>query len=134
MRFTLHSTYVNDLKEENPFCNVLLLWDTQKNINEFMKKQPPDVFYKKTIFKNFAIFTEKHLCWSLSQHGRFPVNIAKFLETPILENIRESMFVGCEGAGGWGRGWRRSRVIRCAWPLPRSFWVLCPFYISEKLF
>ena len=69
-----------------------------------MKKQPPDVFYKKTIFKNFAIFTEKHLCWSLSQHGRFPVNIAKFLETPILENIRESMFVGCEGGGGGGGG------------------------------
>ena len=23
------------------------------------------VFYKKAVLKNFAIFTEKHLCWSL---------------------------------------------------------------------
>ena len=30
-----------------------------------MKKQPPDVFYKKTVLKNFAKFTEKHLCQSL---------------------------------------------------------------------
>ena len=51
-----------------------------------MQKQPLEVFCKKNIFKNFAIFTEKHLCWSLFfnfikkklQHGCFPVNIVKF--------------------------------------------------------
>ena len=29
-----------------------------------MQKQPPEVFYKKAVFKKLAIFTEKHLCWS----------------------------------------------------------------------
>ena len=29
------------------------------------QKQPPEVIYKKAVFKNFAIFTVKHLCWSL---------------------------------------------------------------------
>ena len=60
------------------------------------QKQPPEVFYKKKL-KNFAIFTGKHLCLSLFnkvflikkrlQHKCFPVNIVKFLRTPILKNI-----------------------------------------------
>ena len=29
------------------------------------QKQPPEVFYKKPILKNFAIFTGKYLCWIL---------------------------------------------------------------------
>ena len=29
------------------------------------QKQPPEVFYKKAIIKNFGIFSGKHLCWSL---------------------------------------------------------------------
>ena len=32
---------------------------------EQLKKQPPEVFYKKSCFKNFAVFTGKHLYWSL---------------------------------------------------------------------
>ena len=28
-------------------------------------KQPPEVFYKKAVLKCFAIFTGKHLCWTL---------------------------------------------------------------------
>ena len=31
----------------------------------YQRKQPPEVFYKKAILKNFVIFTGKHLCWSL---------------------------------------------------------------------
>ena len=27
-----------------------------------MQKQPPEVFYKKTVVKKLAIFTEKNLC------------------------------------------------------------------------
>ena len=30
-----------------------------------MQKHPAEVFYKKAVRKNFAIFTGKHLCWSL---------------------------------------------------------------------
>ena len=32
-----------------------------------VQKHPPEVFYKKVVFKNFAIVTEKHLCWSLQK-------------------------------------------------------------------
>ena len=30
-----------------------------------IRKQPPEVFYKKAALKGFAIFTGKHLCGSL---------------------------------------------------------------------
>ena len=62
-------------------------------------KQPPEVFRKNGVLKNFAMFTRKDLCWSLFgvfevnfikkrlQHRYFPVNITKFLRTPISENI-----------------------------------------------
>ena len=30
-----------------------------------LQMQPPEVLYKKTVLKNFAIFTGKHLCRSL---------------------------------------------------------------------
>ena len=66
------------------------------------------VFYKKTVLDNFAILTEKCLCWCLFlnknaglqacnfikkrlQHRCFLVNIAKFLRTPILKNICEQL-------------------------------------------
>ena len=45
----------------------------------------------KVVLKTFAIFTGKHLCWSLFwrlQHRYFPVNTVNFLRTsPILKNI-----------------------------------------------
>ena len=67
-------------------------------------------FIKKAVLKNFAIFTGKHLCWSLfliqlrvfrsvtllkrnSQHRCFPVNIAKFLRTPFFRNIWEQLLL-----------------------------------------
>ena len=69
----------------------------------FLQKQAPEVFYKKTVLKNFAIFT-KHLCWSLFliklqaskkrlQHRGFPVNNVIFLRTPILKNICERLLL-----------------------------------------
>ena len=62
------------------------------------KKQPFTVFFRIGVLKNFAIFTEKHLCWSLflinllatllkrdSNAGRyFPVNVAQFLRTAFF--------------------------------------------------
>ena len=73
------------------------------------QKQPPEVFYKKAVFKNFAIFTGKHLCWSLfliklqalwrgtlfkkrHQHRCFPINIAKFLRTPFWRTFANGCF------------------------------------------
>ena len=32
---------------------------------EDFHRQPPEVFFKKAVLKNFAILTGKHLCWSL---------------------------------------------------------------------
>ena len=58
-----------------------------------LEKQPPEVFYKKAILKNLAIFTGKHLCWSLFLISFFQkkdsntMNVAKFLRTSILKNI-----------------------------------------------
>ena len=70
------------------------------------QKQPSEVFCKKSVLKNFAKFTEKHLCQSLFfnkvaglrpatllkkrlWHRCFSVNFAKFLRTPFLtEHLR----------------------------------------------
>ena len=59
---------------------------------ENFQKQPPEVFYKKGVLKNFSKFTGKHLCQSLffnkvSKVKRdwrrcFPLNFEKFLRTP----------------------------------------------------
>ena len=38
--------------------HVLLSYD-------FLQKQPPEVFCKKDVLRNFAKFTGKHLCQSL---------------------------------------------------------------------
>ena len=35
----------------------------ENNLN--VQKQPLEVFYKKAALKNFAIFIEERLCWSL---------------------------------------------------------------------
>ena len=56
------------------------------------QKQPPKLLYKKFVLKNFAKFTGKHLCQSVSAtllKARlwcrcFPVVFAKFLRTPIF--------------------------------------------------
>ena len=53
---------------------------------------------KKAVLKNFAIFIGKNLSWSLFliklfQHRIFPVNIVKFLRTPILKNICERLLL-----------------------------------------
>ena len=43
---------------------------------KIMQKQPPEMFYKKAIFRNFVTFAGKHPYWRL-----FLIqNIAKFLE------------------------------------------------------
>ena len=39
--------------------------DTDDSQERQGEKQPPEVFYKKAVLSNFAIFTGKHLCRSL---------------------------------------------------------------------
>ena len=59
------------------------------------------IFFKTGVIKNFAIFTGKYLCGSLFllvssqkrlQHRCFPVNIAKFLGIPFLQNTSSGCF------------------------------------------
>ena len=67
------------------------------------QKQPPEVFFKRWVLKTFVKFKWKYLCQSLFfnkvagfgpatllkkrlWHRCFPVNFAKFLETPFLLN------------------------------------------------
>ena len=80
---------------------LMLSWECTNSLKQL--KQPPEVFRKKGVLKNFTIFTGKHLCWSLFgvfgvnfikkrlQHIYFPVNITKFLRTPILKNVWERL-------------------------------------------
>ena len=66
-----------------------------------IEKQPPEVFCKKGVSKNFTKFTGKHLCQSLFLnkvadlrpetllrkrlwHRCFPVNFANFLRIPFI--------------------------------------------------
>ena len=72
-----------------------------------VQKQPPEVI---GVLKNFTKFTGKHLCHSLSfnkvtclrpatlskkrlWHSCFPVNFAKFLKTPFLQNNSERVLL-----------------------------------------
>ena len=65
----------------------------------FILKQPPEVFCKKRVPKNFGKLTGKHLCWGLffnkgaglpvtllkkrPRRNCFSVNFATFLRTPF---------------------------------------------------
>ena len=96
---TLTSYYIqiNDIKHPP----LMFSWEC----TDFSKqhKQAPEVLHKKGVLKNFAIFTRKHLRWSVFgvfrvnfikkrlQHRYFPLNITKFLRTPILKNIWERL-------------------------------------------
>ena len=70
----------------------------------------PDVFCKKCVLRNFAKLTRKHLCQSLffdkvaglrpatllkkrAWRRCFPVNFAKFLRTPFLQNTSGRLLI-----------------------------------------
>ena len=44
---------------------VVYLDDSSDTNETVLRNQPPKVFHKKVVLKNFAVFTGKHLCWSL---------------------------------------------------------------------
>ena len=74
-----------------------------------LQKHSSEVFYKKAVLKNFAMFMGKYLYWSLLlpkfqafrpallkkrlQHRCFPVNSATFLRTLNLKNICERLLL-----------------------------------------
>ena len=75
-----------------------------------IKKEPPELLSKKCVLKNFAKFTGKHLCRSLSlnkvpslwpetflktrlRQRYFSVNFVKILKTPFLQNSPRELFL-----------------------------------------
>ena len=97
---------------QSSFCYVLNFTVVKSNPKisiiyheiKISERYTEQVFYKKAVLKNFAIFTEKHLRWSLFLNKNaglqswnfikkvFPVNIIKLLGTPVLKNICERLF------------------------------------------
>ena len=65
-----------------------------KKSNVRVEKQPPEVFYKKKgVLKNFQQNSQETTCARASfllkkrlWHRCFPVNFAKFVRTPFLQN------------------------------------------------
>ena len=64
--------------------SLMFSWE----ISEFFRSSHRSCFMKKAVFKNFAIFTGKlQICNFIKKrfkHRCLPLNIAKFLRTPIL--------------------------------------------------
>ena len=90
-----HKQYLS----KSRFLDIFRFVDVSLN----QQKQPPEVLFKKGALRNFAKFTGTHLCQSLFfnkvavlrhatllkkrlWHRYFPVNFAKFLRTPFLQN------------------------------------------------
>ena len=55
-----------------------------------MKQQPPELFFKKAVLKNFEIFLRKHLCWSL-----FLIKLSD-PKTAILLKKTPTQFFSCK--------------------------------------
>ena len=52
-----------------------------------LQKQPPELFCKKSVLKNFANFVGKHLCWSLFLRKLHTFRPATLLERVKLEHF-----------------------------------------------
>ena len=68
-----------------------------------LQKQSPEVYYKKGVLKNFAKFRRKHLCFTPVTLTKkrpwqrcFPLNFAKFLRTPFLQNTSGRLLLPLE--------------------------------------
>ena len=69
--------------------------------DDIIRSSRSQMFFKIGVLKNVAIFTGKHLCWSLKAcnsfkkrllHTGFPVNIMKVLRMPFLQNTSGGCF------------------------------------------
>ena len=97
-------TNITLLQSLQDLTSYFIVAGRQQSVFRTLQEQPPEVFYKKRVFKNFTKLTRKHLCQSLFfnkvpglrpatllkkrfRHRYFPVNFAKLLRTPFLQNI-----------------------------------------------
>ena len=91
------------------WCNRFLKNYLSTKLFDIVRSSRPDVFCKKSNLRNFTKFTGKHLCQRLFfnkiadlrsatllkkklWHRCFPVNFAKFLRTPFLQNTSGGCF------------------------------------------
>ena len=67
------------------FAAMTSLWLYNFDVKPLAQKLPPEVFHKKAALKNVAIFTGKHLRWSLF------LKLQKFrnihMKTPVLVSL-----------------------------------------------
>ena len=64
-----------------------------KYMKENVQKQPPEVFYKKGVLRNFVKFTGKHLCQSLFLK-KLPAEICQFCE---ISNKKKKLYATTSG-------------------------------------
>ena len=64
-------------------------------MNKNFLKQPQEVFYNKSVLKNFAKFTEKHLCQSLlfNKVASLRLFAYEFLRKAFLQNTSWRMLL-----------------------------------------
>ena len=71
---------IYSVNEMNGVCNGTLV------VNELVQKQRPEVLCKKGVLKNFANFTEKHLCWS--PFFKLKVNESRYKQCGVTRHYK----------------------------------------------
>ena len=105
---TKKAAYADDLTAAEKIIQLKHWWETLFKIGPkfgyHLQKQPPEVFCKKDVLRNFAKFNGKHLCQRPAillkerrWHRCFHVNFSKFLRTPFLQNTSGRL----EGSESW---------------------------------
>ena len=74
----------------------------------YQQKQPPEVFYRKTALKNFAIFTGKHLCWSLILKRDSNTDVFLLILRNFEEQLRMAASVSVKDKKGF-------MFLQCSW-------------------
>ena len=80
--------WTSKLNEINNFCHNSNL--TVKKWEDLIQKQPPELFYKKAVAKNFAKFTGTYLYWSLffnNVAGLRPPALLKRLQLIVIDTV-----------------------------------------------
>ena len=71
------------------FTKIHLNKKTLRSSVTHFKKQPLEVFYKKTVYKNLQHLPQKHLCWSL-----FLINLQTLRPAALLKRLQHRFFLG----------------------------------------
>ena len=80
----MNNLYLCDFETSKYF--LFSVRNCEMGISEFTNaKQLPEVFYKKAVLKNFAIFTGKHLYWSRPIARSFTLRGQKIFKKAQLE-------------------------------------------------